>query len=236
MIETPRNPKLEGSKIWDCVPQTGDCPIGCNQCFYNREGAFFADRTRPHMPDPAEVGDGIMRVNSGHDSNIYREEVIRATEIYPNRFFNTSIPRFDFPAPVVLTANPQEELSFYHPKSIVPDNLMYVRLRTSASNLGLVAKAVRAWTACGVPVVLTFMAYYSQDPPNVEEYYVWKKRHLNSYWCATPEFMECVTNVMKSMGGRLVTMCGTAESNFCKDCGNCEHYYWLTMKHMRESA
>ena len=61
------------------------------------------------MPTLEEVGDGIVRVNSGHDSNIGRDEVIRATEQYPRRFFNTSIAKFDFPAPVVLTANPKEE-------------------------------------------------------------------------------------------------------------------------------
>ena len=61
------------------------------------------------MPTLDEVGDGIVRINSGHDSNIGRDEVIRATEQYPRRFFNTSIAKFDFPAPVVLTANPREE-------------------------------------------------------------------------------------------------------------------------------
>ena len=72
-------------------------PVGCNQCFYNRPGAFYADIEQPIMPTLDEVGDGIVRINSGHDSNIGRDKVIRATEQYPRRFFNTSIAKFDFP-------------------------------------------------------------------------------------------------------------------------------------------
>ena len=106
---TKRNPKQESTNLFDCKPQTGPCPVGCAECFYNRPGAFYADIEQPIMPTLDEVGDGIVRINSGHDSNIDRDEVIRATEQYPRRFFNTSIAEFDFPAPVVLTANPKEE-------------------------------------------------------------------------------------------------------------------------------
>ena len=41
---------------------------------------------------------------------------------------------------------------------------MFVRLRTSATNLRLVDQAVAAWTAAQVPVVITFMAYYDHEP------------------------------------------------------------------------
>ena len=41
---------------------------------------------------------------------------------------------------------------------------MFVRLRTSATNLALVDQAVAAWTAAQVPVVITFMAYYDHEP------------------------------------------------------------------------
>ena len=34
---TIRNPKQAGSNLYDCRPQVGKCPIGCSQCFYNRE-------------------------------------------------------------------------------------------------------------------------------------------------------------------------------------------------------
>jgi hypothetical protein len=230
-----RNPKQEGSNIFDCKPQSGPCRIGCSQCFYNREGAFYVDINKPFMPDPSEVGDGIMRVNSGHDSNHEREMVIKATEIYPHRFFNTSIAKFDFPAPVVLTANPFEETRKYYTKipNKIPKNLMFVRLRTSSTNLKLVREATQNWTAEGIPVVLTFMSYYSQEPPS-KVLYEWKVRHINSYWCATKEFIESTLKSFKEEFGRLVTMCGTPTSNLCKDCRNCETYYWQTLKHMKE--
>ena len=70
---------------------------------------FYVPIDQPHFPALDEVGDGIVRVNCGNDSNNQREHVIASTAQYPRRFFNTSIPKFDFPGPVVLTANPKEE-------------------------------------------------------------------------------------------------------------------------------
>ena len=246
---TKRNPKQEGSNVWDCKPQSGPCPVGCNQCFYNRPGAFYVPTDEPHMPELSEVGDGIMRVNSGHDSNIQREKVIADTARYPKRFFNTSIPNLDFPAPVVLTANPQEEdwTAYHLPQAmpnvrgvIVPDNLMFVRLRASASNLRPVTRAAWEWAREGVPVVITFMAYYDVEPPIPKafagvECYVWKTRHVNSYWCPTRGFMrEYMRRFGKAAGtrGRLVTMCGTPGSAYCTNCRNCETYYYQTIKRM----
>ena len=46
-------------------------------------------------------------MNCGNDSNNQRELVIETAQRYKRFFFNTPIPRFDFPGPVVLTANPQ---------------------------------------------------------------------------------------------------------------------------------
>jgi len=86
-----RNPKQDGSNLWDCKPQCGPCPLNCNQCFYNRPGAFYVPIDEPHMPTVEEVGEGIVRVNCGHDSNVERELVVAATERYPRKFFNTSI-------------------------------------------------------------------------------------------------------------------------------------------------
>ena len=69
-------------------------------------------RPSPDQPHLSQAwrkarGDGIVRVNCGNDSNNQREHVILAsTAEYPRRFFNTSIAKFDFPGPVVLTANP----------------------------------------------------------------------------------------------------------------------------------
>lgn len=229
---TTRNPKQEGSNIYDCKPQTGPCPMGCNQCFYNREGAFYVDIHKPHMPTLEELGDGIMRVNSGHDSNIEREKVIAETAIYKKRFFNTSIPKFDFPAPVVWTANPKEE----EPVPIlehIPHNLMFIRLRVSSTNYKHVEYAKSYYTLGKIPVVLTFMAYYDKEPENIEKY-VWKKRHINSYWCPTREFMREVLYELKKSGRRLVSLCSDLDAYQCSACRNCETYYYQTIKHMKE--
>jgi len=241
-MTTKRNPKQEGSNLFDCKPQSGPCPIGCSQCFYNREGAFYVDIHKPHMPDPEEVGDGIVRVNCGHDSNIGRDEVIAATARYPRRFFNTSIPKFDFPAPIVLTANPKEEQPAYQPLFLFdrpPENLMFVRLRTSSTNLRYIDDAVLRWTSQAVPVVLTFMAYYDHEPQVPEEVatavggpcYEWRVRHINSYWCPTAGFIRYVMGLFK--GNRLVSYCGSLEGSYCRLCRNCETYYLQTIKRMK---
>lgn len=261
---TIRNPKQEGSNLWDCIPQVGPCPNNCFQCFYNRPGAFYVPIDSPSIPDPEEVGDGILRMNCGHDSNLQRDLVIETAKKYKHFFFNTSIPNFDFPGPVVLTANPKEEDSCVYPHDIDKaweegkfqlDNLMFVRLRVSPTNLDLIERGVKCWTEKDIPVVLTFMAYYDQEPPgtklinhpddpmafvlkNDQEFkkvvYRWQKRHINSYWCPTREFKQYVLQRMKKIGGRLVTMCGTLDSNYCKDCMNCEIYYTQTIKHLQE--
>jgi len=273
------NPKTEGSGIIACRPQTGICPIGCNQCFYNRPGAFYCDIDKPYIPSPVDKTgvpiDSIVRMNDGGDSNNQKELVIETAQMYKYYFFNTSIPNLDFPGPVVYTANPREEEPACDPWDLVnaPEgqmgfeelikekisNLMYVRLRVSTSNLEYIDQAVYAWIEFKIPVVLTFMAYYEKEKmpreiiltsegelvpeksedsdPNVEETircYTWKKRHINSYFCPTKDFMAYVLKRMKKIGGRLVTMCGTLDSPWCRDCGNCKRYYQETMKHLKE--
>ena len=229
---TVRNPKQEGSNVFDCKPQSGLCPLNCNQCFYNREGAFYVDIHKPHIPTVEEVGGGIVRVNCGHDSNIEREKVIKETEIYQHRFFNTAIPKFDFPGPVVFTANPKEGK---RAKLVKPTpNLMFVRLRVSSTNLFYVQEAIIHYTERSIPVVLTFMAYYDKQPRHKSNY-EYKVRHINSYWCPTVEFMERTTREMKLIGGRQVVLCGNLNSYKCADCRNCETYYWQTIKHMNEA-
>ena len=242
-----RNPKQADSNLYDCIPQAGPCPIGCNQCFYNRPGAFYVPTDQPQFPALEEVGDGIVRINCGSDSNNQREHVIASTAHYPRRFFNTSIARFDFPAPVVLTANPKEEdeAKYAYPLrdgerwKAPADNIMFVRLRTSATNLALVDKVVAAWTAAQVPVVITMMAYYDAEPEVPEEVgaavdgpcYEWRVRHINSYFCPTPAFIRFV--LRRYRGNRLVSYCGSMEGSYCRLCRNCETYYLQTIKRLK---
>jgi hypothetical protein len=242
---TKRNPKQEGTSLYDCTPQAGKCPIGCNQCFFNRPGAFYTDT--PSVPTPEEIGDGIVRMNCGADSNIQRYLVIATAKQYKDVFFNTSIPVFDFPGPVVFTANAKEEEPAYLPfKCIetygsVPKNLMFVRLRVSGTNIYYIDEAVQAWTLHQVPVVLTFMAYYDKKPKISEDvyYYIgdvdfcyeWRVRHINSYWCPTKAFLRYVLD--RYQHNRLVSMCGSVDVGYCRACRNCETYYLQTAKRLR---
>ena len=235
-----RNPKQEGTNVFDCKPQVGLCPIGCNQCFHNRPGAFYTSIYEDLVPTPEEVGDGIVRMNSGHDSNIQRDLVIATALKYDKFFFNTSIPRFDFPGPVVLTANPREEERPWQPiyEDQIPRNLMFVRLRVSSTNLNMIYDAARWYTHGNVPVVLTFMSYYTDEPQVPEAIkamvkgpcYVWKTRILNSYWCPTEDFIRFV--MLQFRSSRLVSYCGSLKGSLCRNCRNCETYYVQTAKRL----
>lgn len=228
-----RNPKQIGTNLFDCRPQTGLCPMNCNQCFYNRPGAFYVDINKPNIPTPAEVGDGIVRMNCGHDSNYQRDLVIETAKQYKEVFFNTCVLRFDFPGPVVWTANPQEEKPCLLPAiSMMANRLMFIRLRVSSNNLAYIKEAVDWFTLTyQIPIVLTFMAYYEEGAVPNKTDYEWKVRHINSYWCPTRQFKARVMQIFRD--NRLVTMCGTLDSNWCRDCRNCETYYWQANKRMK---
>ena len=227
-----RNPKQAGSPLFDCIPQYGPCPNNCNQCYYNRPGAFYLDLNRGHFPTLEEVGDGIVRINSGHDSNIRRAYVIVSTVHFPKRFFNTSIPSFDFPAPVVFTANAEEEKIPYLPSGIVRydyKKIMFIRLRVSSTNLLHIFSAAAQWSEAGVPVVLTFMRYY--DPPPDAVNYEYRKSVKNDYWCPKKRFIAGVMKVAKLLQTKaIITICGTLESSYCRDCLKCQSFYHQAME------
>ena len=237
-MTTIRNPKQVETVLFDCVPQKGKCPIGCSQCFFNRPGAFYTET--PSIPTREEVGDGIVRMNCGADSNIQRDLVIATALKYDKFFFNTSIPRFDFPGPVVLTANPREEERPWQPiyEDQIPRNLMFVRLRVSSTNLALIDEAVAWYTTGLIPVVLTFMSYYDAEPQvpvevaaEVGKCYEWRVRHINSYYCPTKDFLRYV--MRRYADNRLASMCGSVDVGYCKACRNCETYYLQTAKRLK---
>lgn len=218
-----RNPKQDGSRLYDCVPQSGPCPMRCNQCYFNR--GYY--RETPFVDDVPD--DAIVRMNCGHDSNIKRDLVIDTAKQYRNVFFNTSIPRFDFPSPVVFTANPDEEILARLPLHLIDiKNIMYIRLRVSNTNLGLIDEAVKAWYM--VPIVLTFIAYYDYCPERIiacnsrsdtaeTKNYEWKVRHVNSYWCAKEKFINSV--IGRYWNKPNVFVC----EKWCRDCRLCERFY-----------
>ena len=229
------NPKLAGSNIIDCIPQIGECPNKCGQeigedCFYNG-GRFYRTLDEPLLPSRVEAEDKIVRVNSGHDSNLQREYVITETLKYKNKFYNTSMPRFVFPAPVVFTCNARS-LLLVEPAN----NVMFVRVRTSMWNLEDVDKAVDWYLKkYGIPIVLTFMRYYKESSIKEEfrSYYTEKKHVLNTYFCLNTEGH---LKVMERYKGTGVRMCGTPVSSLCIDCRNCEFLYWKCMNHLNEGG
>lgn len=231
MSEYQGNPKLAGTKIVDCIPQTGECPNLCSECFYNG-GRFFRTLEEPWMPDLADaIYRGlIVRVNSGHDSNFFKELVLRETLKYPRKFFNTSVPNFDFPAPVVFTCNGGKDgkLKLVEPR----ENLMFVRVRVDSWDMETVRQAIDHYLKkYGIPVVLTFMRYYdgAKIPEAAKPDYEWKKHLINEYYCLKPEAMLRIMAVFKGTG---VRTCGTPVSSNCVDCRNCELLYWECIRGM----
>lgn len=221
------NPKLAGSNLIDCIPQKGECPIGCAECFYNG-GRFYRSLAEPLMPSPKEVGGRLVRVNSGHDSNLSRHQVIASTDQYRHRFFNTSLPHFDFPAPVVFTCNGKKPLFVD-----CPPNVMFVRIRSNTWDLDEQDALVQHYRGQKVPVVLTFMRYYSRGAVKNLNDYVWGKSILNEYWKMTP---GAHLEMLGRYRGTGVRMCGTPVSSLCVDCGNCVYLYWRARRETEERS
>jgi len=220
------NPKLEGSMMVECIPQVGQCPNNCLECYYNG-GGFFTDKQTPLIPTLEEVGDKIVRVNSGHDSNIQKELVLEVTNKYPKKFYNTSLPNFDFPAPVVFTCNGRD--TDYSAMMVVKNlrNVMMVRFRANLWNLDLLDEVV-SFYAHLIPVTITFMRYtdLANIPIKYREHYEIRKSILNMYYRLSKvkqmEIVEKYPGPMKgSFSQRMVGMCGTPDSSYCRDCNRC---------------
>lgn len=227
-----QNPKLVDSNIVDCIPQVGECPNKCSECFFNG-GRFYRDINIPQIPTILEVGGKIVRMNSGNDSNHQRDLVIKVAKQYGDFFFNTSTPCFDFSGPVVFTANRQCPQNKVHLVPNPPHNLMFVRARVSPWNLGDVGLVVGHYLKKhGIPVVLTFMRYYDGDliPEHHKDDYEWKEHIINDYWVLKPEAMLRIMEHFKGIG---VRMCGTPYSSYCVDCRNCEFLYLECKKKMQ---
>lgn len=237
------NPKTEGSGILCCIPQTERCPNECEDCFFQSGRSYLEplEENLPNIPPVAESLGRVVRVNDGNDSNVQRELVIKSTNDYSMKFYNTSIPDSlsSFDAPVVLTVNPAEmtDEDFYR-VSPVPDNLMFVRFRINTWNLELCDDVVEYYSDWERPIVLTFMAYY--DTPIPEGYrddYVFRKRTLNKYWAITTSAWENVMRRYKE--NQWVYSCGKIEgengTTKCRHCGNCLREFFATRERLRKS-
>lgn len=232
------NPKTKGSGIVCCIPQTGTCPVGCDDCFFQSGRSFLEplDENLPNIPDFNTDG-LVVRMNDGNDSNVQRKVVLKEADRHREVFFNTSMPvRLDeFPGPVVLTLNPGDKTDTdIHRLDPIPHNLMMVRFRTNMWNLELLDDAVHHYTTQGIAVVLTFMAYYTESiPEGYEDYYHFKKRTLNSYWVPTEEAWKQVAE--RYPYNPLVFTCGRSATAYaCRHCGGCLREYYACKARMQD--
>jgi len=224
------NPKTAGSGILCAIPQTGRCPNGCNDCFF-QSGRSYLEPLAEHLPNMPSAGQAegfVVRVNDGNDSHHRQEEVMDACAYYRDKFYNTSCPDdLDlYDGPVVLTTNPGDRTD-KHATLRCSKNLMAVRVRTNTWNLRIVQDAVNFYTP-HTAVFLTFMAYHDLDdiPQSHRRNYTYRKRTLNEYWAIMPfawrEVMEEFADYP------WVYSCGEGGRSGCRQCGNClrEYFAW----------
>jgi len=235
------NPKTAGSGILSCIPQKGTCPNNCVDCFFQSGRSYLSPLSEnlPNIPSKEEAWGRVVRVNDGNDSNVQRELVERVVDAqeYMDYFFNTAIPNDlgGFSGPVVLTVNPGEMTDTdFHKVDPIPSNLMFVRVRVNWWNLDLVGRVIDFYTQGERPVdvILTWMAHYTQPiPDSYKEYYEYRKRTLNSYWCIKYSARKQIEDML--VDNSFVYSCGYKDSTLCKDCGNCLRAYYATQERLR---
>lgn len=232
------NPKIKGSGIIECIPQTGRCPVGCDDCFFQSGRSYLEplDENLPHIPTEEMAKGRVVRMNDGNDSNVQRDLVEEVAQTYEDYFFNTSIPKDlgSFSGPVVLTVNPGKMTdNDFHKLDKALLNLMFVRVRVNTWNLHTVTEpAVMHYTKLGIPVVLTFMAYYTETVPEKHRYkYEWKQRTINSYWVMKRRWMDIIETMFED--NTLVYSCGRRGQYACFLCGNCLREYHAAKERLR---
>lgn len=218
------NPKTNLSGIVCCIVQKGKCPIRCADCFYNGGRGYLEplDENTPNIPPDIKENE-VLRVNDGNDSNILRELVISQTDFAKNRrFFNTSIPK-SFDEPWVLTINPGkiENTSFHEIPKEQTKQLMFVRFVISTLNIDLAKQAIDYYTNIGVPVVLTFRAFFKTNLPifHEEKYYSEQRRTTNVYYVINFETWDRIMSFHRR--NPLVFSCSGPDNFKCSRCGNC---------------
>jgi len=223
------NPKTKDSGVLCAIPQTGTCPVGCADCFFQGGRSYLEPLNEhlPNMPTPDMAKGMVVRCNDGNDSNVNRDLVIASMAQYDDVFFNTSIPTDleGFPGPVVLTLNPAGRTDTHIWDLASLRNIMALRLRVNPWNRHLAEEACARYASRGIPVIMTFLAYYSDGiRPGYERYFTYRKRTMNSYHVITREGWEEI--VRPFIGNPCMWTCGRdADSFACKHCGNCLKAY-----------
>jgi hypothetical protein len=238
MSEWVWNPKTKDSGVVTCIPQTGICPMKCDDCFFQSGRSYLEplDKTLPRVPSDRLANGRVVRVNDGNDSNHKFDLVVEKTKHFQDKFYNTSMNKNldKFPGPIVLTVNPAKMTDTdFHRVGPIPTNLMFVRVRVNSWNLeNVVLPAIRYYTEKEVPVVLTYMAYYKEDIP--EEYsslYTYKKRTTNSYYVLNEKGRKAIVDLEDK--NPFVYECGYKGTFSCSRCGNCLREYYNTKERLR---
>lgn len=236
------NPKLDGSGIVDCIPQTGGCPNNCEGCFYNDGFYLDIDKDLPLWPSAEDANKRIVRVNSGHDSALLSLKDMKSiVDNYEHYFFNTSTPdrfkdKFGSRYPVVVTVNPGNltDKRFY--KLPASPNTMFVRVRVNLWNRQLIRDACAYYTRSKniTPVVLTFMRYkdIKSIPPGYRSHYQEHKHILHRYYSLTLQ-EEWKETCWFAKRYKAVYFCGNPWSSLCERCGNCLREYFACKERPR---
>lgn len=240
------NPKMKSSGLIDCIPQTIECPEKCEDCFF-QSGRSYLEPLKdnlPNIPTPAEALHKVVAMNRGGNDSSNNRDLVEHTALgFKDSFFNTASPDRlgEYPGPVVLTVNPgnRTDTNFYwflnrgmgYP--LIPENLMFVRVRTNTWNIDeVVVPAVHYYTTKNVRVVLTFMAYYTTPIPNgFKKHYKWEVRTSNPYWVLKQKYVRQIEERFEH--NPLVYTCGYKGTHDCKSCGNCIREYYNTVERIK---
>lgn len=239
MSEYIFNPKTNDSQVLGCVPLHGPCPFACADCFAqykDKRGRSYLGENwehTPNMPSLEQAEKKIIRVNDIGDSSDRVNQVVAAVQCYKHRFYNTSftgrLQHFD--APFMLSVNPGDltDQSYQQILSRFHSNALAVRVRVNMWNVHVVQEVINHYTAVGIPVIMTFMAYHETPiPREYEQYYKDRQRTINNYYCITQEGWDKVLAQLQL--NELTLTCGRdATTHACTACRNCEKLYVLHM-------
>lgn len=231
------NPKTKGSGVVCVIPQTGVCPVGCSDCFFQSGRSFLEplENNLPNLIPTEDTKHRVVRVNDGNDSSNCFDVVRGSCAKYEDKFYNTSMIKCldDFDAPFVLTVNPGEMTDkSFHILEKRYRGLMFVRFRLNAWNVDMFASCVRVYNEVEVPVVATIMAYYNDSIQNEhKDKYEYKKRTLNSYYVLKQTHLDDIMATYEK--NPLVYVCGYKGTYSCSRCGNCVREYYNAMERLR---
>jgi len=226
------NPKTKDSGLICCIPQSGTCPVGCADCFFQSGRSYLEplEENVPNMPPLADTVGRVVRVNDGNDSHNDQAAVIAACAGYADKFYNTSVAKdlAAYDAPVILTLNPaaMTDTSWHRVEDEASlDQLMAVRFRLNTWNLHLALEAVDYYEPLDIALFMTFMRYHEKDsvPSDQRHSYEYATATLNPYWKMEIPTVRRMIKVFDQHPR--VYICGENGRTLCKNCGNCLREY-----------